>query len=182
MCVPAKTCKLALEEATFFWPERNRRSDGICGDEAHQKRVSDHNQGNAFDLTHDPFHGLDTYSLAEQMRLNPDPRVKYVISHGRIWNPSVSSNWRKYNGTNPHDHHMHVSIHDTARNSTAKWWARYMPKELPEMTNEEHEMLATANHFVKVIYPQQIQPTLTNIINVQKQIAARLDAIDRKLA
>lgn len=167
-CRPARTCKLALEEATFFWPERVRISDGICGDEAHQKRKSDHNDGNAFDLTHDPFHGLDTYSLAMQLAESNDPRVKYIISNGRIWNPAVSPNWRKYSGSNPHTKHMHVSIHATARNSRARWWARFMPKEIEVLSKEEHEAVMTANHFVKVIWPKELKPKLDRI---EKQLA-----------
>lgn len=152
MCIPAKTCRQALKEADFFWPNRNDRSDGICGDASHQARKSDHNQGNAFDLTHDPFNGLDTYSLARQLAMAKDPRVKYIISNGEIWNASTGK-WKKYTGPNKHDHHMHVSIYDNVRNSTAGWWGRFMPKEI-QMTKEEKDMLLAANHIVKVEYPK----------------------------
>lgn len=153
-CYPAPTCRAALNEADFFWPGRVKASDGICGDEAHQARVSDHNSGNAFDLTHDPYHGLDTYSLAEQLRLSGDPRIKYVISFSRIWNPSISPNWRKYRGSNPHSKHMHVSIHESARNSKANWWARFMPKEVPDLTDEQDKMLKNTNHIAVVEFPK----------------------------
>lgn len=166
-CSPALTCKMALQEASYFWPNRVRVSDGICGDDAHQRRKSDHNQGNAFDLTHDPFHGLDTYSLARMLADSNDPRVKYIISNGYIWNPSVSKNWRKYNGANPHTKHMHVSIHTTARNSRASWWARFMPKEIDTMTPEEKKMLLKANHIVEVEFPK----LKTKVIEQQKEIA-----------
>jgi hypothetical protein len=125
VCIPAPTCRAALDQATKKWPGRNRLSDGICGDARHQRRTSDHNEGNAFDLTHDPAHGLDTYMLAELMRRKPDPRVKYIISNGRIWNPSISPEWRTYTGDNPHTKHMHVSIKSTARNQVGDWWNQY---------------------------------------------------------
>lgn len=153
-CTPARTCRNALQEANFFWPDRYKASDGICGDEEHQARKSDHNSGNAFDLTHDPFHGLDTFSLSEQLRLSGDPRIKYVISFGRIWNPSISPNWRKYYGSNPHDKHMHVSIHAAARNSRAGWWGRLMPKEIEVLSKEQEKMLLNVNHIAVVEFPK----------------------------
>lgn len=162
-CIPAKTCKQALTEANFFWPNRVKISDGICGDASHQARKSDHNAGNAFDLTHDPFNGLDTYALARMLAEANDPRVKYIISNGRIWNPSVSPNWRKYTGSNKHDHHMHVSIHAEYRNSVTSWWARFMPKEIEVLSKEEHEAVMTANHFVKVIWPKELKPVLQQL-------------------
>lgn len=170
-CTPAKTCRNALTEATFFWPKRNRASDGICGDEAHQRRKSDHNDGNAFDLTHDPFNGLDTYAiarmLAEAVLEGKEPRVKYIISHGQIFSQRNGKwAWRKYTGPNKHDHHMHVSINANARNSAASWWARFMPKEIPEMTPEEKKMLLKANHIVEVEFPK----LKTKVLNQQKEI------------
>lgn len=130
-CTPAPTCRAALTEATHRWPGRRVTSDGICASAAHhtQNPTSDHELGNAFDLSHDPDHGVDTYHLADLMRLHPDPRVKYVISNSRIWNPAISSAWRAYSGVNPHTHHMHVSIKPTARNDLAPWWDRYFTED-----------------------------------------------------
>lgn len=126
-CVPAPTCKAALKEASARWPGRRTTSDGICASPQHSATSpkSDHEVGNAFDLSHDPGHGVDTYMLAELMRRHPDGRVKYVISNRRIWNPSISPDWRSYAGSNGHTHHMHVSIHQWARDNTSAWWDRY---------------------------------------------------------
>jgi hypothetical protein len=128
-CTPAPACKAALTQATKRWPERRATSDGICASPKHheQNPTSDHELGNAFDLSHDPEHGVDTYELADRMRRDPDPRVKYVISNGRIWNPSISPAWRPYHGENQHTHHMHVSIVLSARGLTGDWWGRYFP-------------------------------------------------------
>jgi Putative peptidoglycan binding domain len=120
---PAPCCKLALRQATERWPNRDTTYDGIMGDAAHQKRKSDHNDGNAFDLTHDPVHGVDCAVLSREVI--KDQRVTYVIFNREIYNRArASEGWRKYDGPNPHDHHMHVSIQASSRNDLAAWpWA-----------------------------------------------------------
>lgn len=128
---PAPACKVALQEASQRFPNRNRASDGIMGDPAHQKRKSDHNVGNAFDLTHDPANGCDAHALVETLRQRRDARVKYTISNARIWNPSISMDWRPYKGSNPHRKHAHVSIHAGARDDTSPWWGAPSPPRPP---------------------------------------------------
>lgn len=119
---PARACRNALAEATQRWRGRNRASDGIMGDRNHCPGSSDHCTGNAFDLTHDPVNGCDAHALAEGLKQRIDPRVKYVISNARIWNPSIAPGWRTYSGANPHTSHAHVSIHGRAREDSAPWW------------------------------------------------------------
>jgi hypothetical protein len=90
------------------------------GDAAHQQRKSDHNDGNAFDLTHDPTHGVDCNQLS-RLVIN-DTRVTYVIWNRQIFNRArASEGWRPYTGANPHDHHMHVSISASARTTLSAW-------------------------------------------------------------
>lgn len=101
-------------------PSRAIGDDGGIGDKAHQSRDSDHNPQiadddgygvvTAYDFTHDPASGMDSYMLAEWFRKNPDKRIKYIISNRKIWNPSVSPSWRRYTQANPHDKHVHFSI------------------------------------------------------------------------
>lgn len=123
----APAARAALTEATLLWPDRNRASDGIIGDAAHSAG-SDHRDpdgdgyAEAFDLTHDPEHGVDCHVLS--LWLMADPRVKYIIFNRRIWNPSVSPHWRPYSGASPHTHHMHVSLKDSARDDIRPWWVR----------------------------------------------------------
>jgi hypothetical protein len=120
MAIPAKCCRQALQDATARWPNRNRASDGILGDAAHQKRKSDHNLGNAYDLTHDPANGVDCHVLSRQV-IN-DPRVTYVIWNRRIYNRQRAAlGWRNYTGPNPHTKHMHVSIRAAARDTLTPW-------------------------------------------------------------
>lgn len=120
MATPAKACRKALTDATERWPKRNRASDGIMGDAAHAARKSDHNSGDAFDLTNDPVHGPDCDVLSRQV-IN-DPRVTYVIWEGRIYKRrEPQKGWQKYTGSNQHNHHMHVSIKTTTRDDLSPW-------------------------------------------------------------
>jgi peptidoglycan hydrolase-like protein with peptidoglycan-binding domain len=100
---------------------------GWLGDAAHQGRTSDHNPDElgivrALDIPHDPAHGLDSYELANHLRDTADPRIKYLISNRRIWNPAISKAWRVYTGTNPHTEHMHVSaVKGTLADDARDW-------------------------------------------------------------
>lgn len=136
-CTPAPTCLAALHEATHRWPNRDNGSDGICASSAHhqQNPSSDHETGDAFDLTHDPEHGVDSYKIADWLRervlAGKEKRVKYIISNRRIFNPSVSPAWRYYGGSNPHKGHCHVSLVGgpyspaSVRNDVRPWWDGY---------------------------------------------------------
>lgn len=137
-CVPAPACKAALSQATALWPNRSRASDGICPSAAHTSAnpSSDHERGNAVDLTHDPARGCDAHAWARAVVARRDPRVSYVISARQIANSiSVAGKppwtWRYYGGTNPHTTHAHVSIKSGARNDTSSWFAAPPPPPNP---------------------------------------------------
>ena len=108
------------ENVDTLAPLRSKRSDGSVGDAAHASRNSDHNPWvevsgkgivTAIDITHDLTNGCDAERLAESLRAARDPRVKYVIWNRRIFSATVQPwEWRPYDGTNPHDHHMHISV------------------------------------------------------------------------
>jgi hypothetical protein len=101
------------------WPARDRASDGILGDASHQARPSDHNQGNAFDITYDPENGPDLDALADLFIT--DPRVHYVIWNRRIRNRQFQAGeWRPYGGPgkSPHTNHLHVSVFADRRDDT----------------------------------------------------------------
>jgi hypothetical protein len=119
---PSPACLRALADATLLNPKRTRASDGIMGDPRHQKRKSDHNQGNAFDITHDPANGIDCNVLVQLALL--DYRVEYVIWNRQIYNKRIpEKGWRAYKGA-PHNHHMHVSIKAALRSIDSPWpWA-----------------------------------------------------------
>ena len=135
MAVPALCCLQALRDATARWPNRDRSSDGIMGDTAHQQRHSDHNDGNAFDLTHDPAHGVDCAVLS-RLVIN-DNRVTYVISNRQIYNRArVAEGWRPYTGLNPHNRHMHVSIRAASRDDLSPWPWSAKAAHLPSTPNQ----------------------------------------------
>lgn len=119
-----------LRQATRLWPKRRRTSDGLLPSRKHvaQNPNSDHNDGYAADLSHDPANGVDCEVLFRRWR--DDPRVEYLIWNRRIW--SRSRGERDYTGGNPHDKHIHVSIKrdGVAHLNTAPWfpWALGKPK------------------------------------------------------
>lgn len=128
-CAPAPACKALLAQATARWPGRSRASDGICPSPTHssQNPTSDHELGNAVDLTHDPAHGCDAHAWARDLVERRDRRVTYIISNKRI----VSSlpvggyaawTWRNYTGANPHQSHVHVSIKSASRGDCSPWF------------------------------------------------------------
>ena len=114
----AKSLLTLRDQVDAEHPLRSKVSDGTVGDVSHAARVSDHNPGpdgvvEAMDLTHDLAHGVDTWAMAETLRLNRDARIDYVISNGRIFSGQAGSQpwvWRKYTGSNSHAKHIHVSV------------------------------------------------------------------------
>lgn len=125
----ARSLAILRDQIDARWPNRSKASDGWIGDGAHAGRQSDHNPNvvgvvTALDITHDPAHGLDTWALAETLRLNRDARIKYVISNGRIFSSLISPwQWRPYSGPNKHAHHIHVSVvaDPAVYDATALW-------------------------------------------------------------
>jgi len=111
------------------WKNRDKSSDGTIGDTSHQARKSDHNPDEdgvvlAMDITHDPAHGLDCAELAENLIASRDPRISYIIWNKKISNPDVQDwKWRPYNGSNPHDKHMHISVKKKGADDDAAWLA-----------------------------------------------------------
>lgn len=113
----AKSLETLRSQVNAKWPTRDKSSDGTIGDAAHQATKSEHNPDEngvvrAMDITNDPG-VLSSRALAEALINSRDPRIYYVISNGEIANPNISNGaWRPYNGSNPHDHHMHISVVD----------------------------------------------------------------------
>lgn len=115
----AKSLGRLREQVQQLFPDAPKSEFGWIGDQAHRNRTSDHNPDSlgivrALDIPHMPGIGLDTYELAAHFRdlgnAGNEPRIRYIISNRRIWNPAISKAWRAYNGANAHDQHVHVSV------------------------------------------------------------------------
>lgn len=109
-------------EVDRAFPNRDRTSDGWIGDASHAARVSDHNpcwscggRSNgivrAIDVDSDGAPGQVTPVVAAVLRAAiGDPRVWYVIFNGKIYSRTYGWSPRVYTGSNPHAHHVHVSL------------------------------------------------------------------------
>lgn len=92
------------------WPDRSTSADGWIGDAAHRIRQSDHNPDrsglvHALDVT---CHGIQPALLVRRACLHP--ATEYVIWDRRIWSRSHDFEERPYEGSNPHESHVHVSV------------------------------------------------------------------------
>lgn len=133
----AQSLQVLKDQVDRLAPNRSKASDGSIGDAAHASRSSDHNpwviDGNigvvtARDITHDPNSGCDANAIAESIKASRDARVKYIIWNKRIASSSPIGGqpawaWRPYNGANPHNKHIHISVlpEKSAYDSTAAW-------------------------------------------------------------
>ncbi len=119
-------CLLQLRrQVDRAYPGRSTASDGIMGDARHRLRRSDHNLGNAIDLTHSLEDGFDVGRLADalrrQMKTAPAGRVSYLIFRARITSAISEWDWRPYAGSNPHTNHLHLSIVASRRDVIRSW-------------------------------------------------------------
>ena len=137
----ARSLVVLRDEINTLAPHRNKDYDGTIGDESHQQRQSDHNPNSAgvvcaFDATHDPEHGADMAVISRQIQKSGHPALNYVIYNRKIWSVGrASEGWRYYDGTNPHDHHCHISVkqNHTLYDDTTSWGIA-SPAPSPEPT------------------------------------------------
>lgn len=124
----AKSLLKLRDQVNAAFPNRNKASDGLIGDDAHcgsgSGKKSDHCPNipdgdygvvTALDITHDPSSGCDCESIVEAIRSSKDHRVKYIIWNRKICNhKSIGGHdpwvWRAYTGSNPHTKHAHFSV------------------------------------------------------------------------
>lgn len=131
------------------WPNRSTASDGWIGDASHQARTSDHNPDynaggvvRAIDVTAE---GIDVAELLDATIR--DARVWYVIHNRRIASVTHGWKWQPYDGTNPHTHHVHISIRHTrpAAISSTRWFKLPTATEVPDViTDADVERIAVA--------------------------------------
>lgn len=123
-----QTLRDQLDEA---FPGRGR-PDGTIGDAAHAARKSEHNPDAdrlvcAVDLKR-LTSKLSNLEIANALRLSRDPRTLYVIADGRMFSSYPARGvapftWRPYSGVNPHAEHVHLSVTQAGKRSTAPWKA-----------------------------------------------------------
>ena len=118
----SKAASQLREQIDDSFPDRDRTSDGWIGDTRHAARKSDHNPDangwvRAIDLDRDLSGRAKPDlmpDLADQIRLlcksKREKRIAYIIFDGRIASSKKSWEWRPYEGSNKHNHHMHVSF------------------------------------------------------------------------
>lgn len=114
-------CGVALRrDVNRAFPSRDKRSDGVIGDASHAARPSDHNPDRTWaknnyvravdiDITPDGNPNLDLRTLLIRAAVK-DKRTYYVISNGVIYSRTRAFRARKYNGSNPHNGHVHISF------------------------------------------------------------------------
>lgn len=147
----AKALEGLRSQINAAYPNRKKASDGTIGDAAHASRSSDHNPWvkdgsvgvvTGMDITHDPVSGVNSQAIADSLVASKDPRIKYIISNGRIVSGSGQSQpawkWRKYTGANKHNKHVHISVKGTKKfyDDTQPWAldtttpvAQFVPQE-----------------------------------------------------
>ena len=186
-------CLVALiKECDRLYPSRSIASDGSIGDPAHASRASDHNPSDgwvcAVDITDDKAHGCDADHLAQHLVASRDPRVKYVI-----WNRTIVKSYASgghpawtpypYTGTNAHDKHTHISVHNTAgsRDDLRPWWG----VEEDDMAVSDEDLLKIAEAVTIAMQPQvdeiktKIAATQTNLAALQRRVLGVEEMADK---
>lgn len=147
---PARCLVVLRDEINAAYPNRDRASDGIIGDQAHASRQSDHNPSrgvvHAIDIDKDGIPADAIVARLVRLGLEGDPRLRggYVIWRGRIASHSHAWMWRDYTGSNRHDKHFHLSVtYDPACDSTAAWNVvpTSIPTEEPDVNERQNQII-----------------------------------------
>ena len=135
-----------LKQVNARYPKRDHTSDGTVGDQAHRRRISDHNPDKsgyimALDLDEDgwPAH-VFADQLVDYMRTSGDKRIKNIVYENRLASGTYKDVkgqaptwwvWRPAKGMG-HEHHIHISFALPARSD-----AQAFP--LPILLNDSRE-------------------------------------------
>lgn len=168
----AKSLDVLRTQVNARWPNRSKASDGWIGDTAHAARKSDHNPNRegvvqALDISNDPKNGPDARKLADALVASKDPRIKYVISDGRIASSYVAGgrpawSWGPYTGANRHDKHNHVSVVDVSAlyDDTRKWDLSHYGGASPSPDPPKISLTAQRQKMGRLMIGYETQPPL----------------------
>lgn len=122
---------------------------GTIGDPKHAEEISDHNPSKeahdkgAVDAADFMIGGHFTFSAAQQfvneLVKYKDWRIAYIIFNGRIISSYVVNGvkawtWRKYNGSDPHTNHVHLSVNDNHEKDASAWQFTDREDDMPTVT------------------------------------------------
>lgn len=192
----ANSLDVLLDEVNAAAPNRSKVADGSIGDTAHSSRASDHNPNpagvvRARDFTHDPDGGFDAYDFAERVRrlgISGHPALgsgAYVISCGRIASATQDGqpwDWEPYFGSNPHNHHTHVSVATAAAgyDSTRPWGVMGEPDDM--FSDQDRATLNALADSVKALRQKEAERSARLIKMITKvRTEAKDDATKRDL-
>lgn len=121
------------EQFDDTFPDRDRRSDGWVADARHvaagtSNHIPHPTTGIVYaidvdrdvsgtakpDLMPDIVNQIRLYAKADKSK-----RIKYVIFEGKIASPIMGWRFRKYKGSNAHNHHCHISFNETSGNDSS---------------------------------------------------------------
>lgn len=196
-------------EINALWPHRDKTSDGWIGDTSHAARPSDHNPDwsadgivRALDIDEDLTLGLAAVGAAMPLvnAILRDPRTRYVIYEGRIWNVDTQR-WSTYTGPNAHRHHVHVSVRKVGNyDRDASPWslAARIGNDLgsiptvtvpnipgaPAPITPEDDMSAEAERKIDAIYDALFNggTAMPGGLPMKDRIEARFNQVDKSLA
>lgn len=132
---PVKGITTLRAQVDKRWPKRDRGADGIIGDKAHQRRLSDHNPDKAgvvhaldIDADLDPKDPMAAQRLANQIVAYAasgapgSERIKYVVYNDQIASATYPATRWKWRGRGyGHYHHIHVSFTDIGEQNGARF-------------------------------------------------------------
>jgi hypothetical protein len=74
------------------------------------------------DITHDLDSGCDIDRLTDELVASRDPRISYLIANGLITGPDYGWVWARYDGSDPHTNHFHLSVVGDGRADDPRPW------------------------------------------------------------
>jgi hypothetical protein len=122
----AAAAQTLRKQVNTRYPKRDKSSDGTIGDQAHRRRISDHNPDRtgyvmALDIDEDFGSPGAAQVFADQlmwhMRTSGDKRIKNIVYEGKVASGTYADKfwvWRSQPRLG-HKHHIHISFDQAAK-------------------------------------------------------------------